>query len=58
MPRSSMATTPSTAVCRMACARASLSAEPRLSLLVDYDEVVMLLVPLPFSDLQLLQRDL
>ena len=33
-------------------------AESRLSLLVDHDEVVMLLVPLPFSDLQLLQRDL
>src|SRR4030095_3501283 len=33
-------------------------AEPLLSLLVDYDEIVMLLVPLPFSDLQRLQRDL
>jgi len=58
MPRSSTVMIPSTAVCRMACVPRLTVVEPHLRLLVDHDELVMLLVPFAFGDMERLQRDL
>jgi hypothetical protein len=42
----------------MACVPRLTVVEPHLRLLVDHDELVMLLVPFAFGDMERLQRDL